>query len=176
MQTTVMRQEQGSVSAKSGSQCVARAQDGEECVLGMKLTGDANVPAGAVSFRAKIGRRHRRGGYDMVYPPELEVAGRYAGEGRVAHKGFKDARCAHRARMHACTSSFAVPCCCCRFRWRQQCAGRHGSLQPALCLRGSRILPCCVLHAATKRFAMLPSNNSSRSAGVVGQLQDAAAR
>jgi hypothetical protein len=61
-------------------------------VLGVKLTGDLNVPAGHVSFRAKIGRKHRRSGYDLMYPPELDISARYAGEGRVAHKGFKDAR------------------------------------------------------------------------------------
>ena len=63
-------------------------------MLGIKLTGDHNVPAGHVSFRAKIGRKHRRSGYDLMYPPELEISARYAGEGRVAHKGFRDARSA----------------------------------------------------------------------------------
>ncbi len=62
-------------------------------MLGIKMTGDTNVPAGNVSFRAKIGRKHRRSGFDLMYPPELEIIARYAGEGRVAHKGFKDARC-----------------------------------------------------------------------------------
>lgn len=61
-------------------------------MLGIKLTGDTNVPAGNVSFRAKISRKHRHSGFDLMYPPELEIVARYAGEGRVAHKGFTDAR------------------------------------------------------------------------------------
>ncbi|CAL8470008.1 g9550 [Coccomyxa elongata] len=75
-------------------------EDGEECVLGIKLTGDQNVPAGHVSFRAKIGRKHRRSGYDLMYPPELEISARYAGEGRVAHKGFRDARWVEGELLH----------------------------------------------------------------------------
>ncbi len=78
-----------------------RLQDGEECVLGIKLTGDQNVPAGHVSFRAKIGRKHRRSGYDLMYPPELEISARYAGEGRVAHKGFRDARSVTEPSFHS---------------------------------------------------------------------------
>lgn len=66
-------------------------QAGEECVLGVKVTGDPNVPAGNVSFRARIGRKHRVSGWDVMYPPELDVQARYPGEGRVAQKGFKDA-------------------------------------------------------------------------------------
>ena len=63
-------------------------------MLGVKITGDPNVPAGNVSFRALIGRKHRSSGYDMMYPPELDVQARYPGEGRVAQQGFKDAWCA----------------------------------------------------------------------------------
>lgn len=55
------------------------------------MTGDPNVPAGNVSFRARIGRKHRVSGWDVMYPPELDVQARYPGEGRVAQKGFKDA-------------------------------------------------------------------------------------
>ena len=66
-------------------------QSGEECVLGVKVTGDPNVPAGNVSFRALIGRKHRTSGWDVMYPPELDVQARYPGEGRVAQQGFKDA-------------------------------------------------------------------------------------
>ena len=73
----------------------------------MKLTGDPNVPAGSVSFRAKIGRAHRRSGYDLMYPPELDIAARYAGEGRVAHRGFKDARCARASPLFFSVVSWA---------------------------------------------------------------------
>ncbi len=66
-------------------------QSGEECVLGVKVTGDTNVPAGNVSFRALIGRKRRTTGWDVMYPPELDVQARYPGEGRVAQQGFKDA-------------------------------------------------------------------------------------
>ena len=72
----------------------ALVQSGEDCVLGVKITGDPNVPAGNVSFRALIGRKHRSSGFDMMYPPELDVQARYPGEGRVAQQGFKDAWCA----------------------------------------------------------------------------------
>ena len=60
-------------------------------MLGVKVTGDPNVPAGNVSFRARIGRKHRTSGWDVMYPPELDVQARYPGEGRVAQQGFKDA-------------------------------------------------------------------------------------
>ena len=70
---------------------LSHVQSGEECVLGVKVTGDTNVPAGNVSFRARIGRKHRSSGWDVMYPPELDVQARYPGEGRVAQQGFKDA-------------------------------------------------------------------------------------
>lgn len=55
--------------------CRGKWDDGEECVVGVKLTGDPNVPAGAVSFRAKIGRRHRLDPRE-VYPDELGIVAR----------------------------------------------------------------------------------------------------
>lgn len=65
--------------------------DGEEVVQATKLTGDANVPAGSISFRAKVGRKHRLAVRD-VYPDELGITARYQGEGRVAQKGFTQPR------------------------------------------------------------------------------------
>lgn len=66
-------------------------EDGEEVVNATKVTGDANVPAGVVSFRAKVGRRHRLDSR-QVYPDELGVTARYRGEGRVAQRGFAQPR------------------------------------------------------------------------------------
>ncbi|EFJ44752.1 hypothetical protein VOLCADRAFT_106212 [Volvox carteri f. nagariensis] len=66
-------------------------QDGEEVVCATKVTGDPNVPAGEVSFRAKVGRRHRLDSRD-VYPDELGIVARYKGEGRVAMAGYKSPR------------------------------------------------------------------------------------
>ncbi|DBA90259.1 TPA: hypothetical protein ACH3X1_003551 [Trebouxia sp. C0004] len=62
--------------------------DGVEWVTGTKLTGDSNVPAGEVSFKAKIGRGSRLGTPDM-YPPEMGVIARYRGSGCVAQSGFQ---------------------------------------------------------------------------------------
>lgn len=63
--------------------------DGEEVVQATKLTGDANVPAGSISFRAKCKQRLE---VRDVYPDELGIAARYKGEGRVAQKGFTQPR------------------------------------------------------------------------------------
>jgi hypothetical protein len=51
-------------------------EDGDEEVVGIKLTGDVNVPAGVVSFRAKVGRRHRLNLKEGGYPEELGVTAR----------------------------------------------------------------------------------------------------
>ena len=63
-------------------------QDAVEWVIGTKLTGDGNVPAGEVSFKAKIGRSSRLGSPDM-YPPDMGVIARYKGSGCVAQNGFQ---------------------------------------------------------------------------------------
>ncbi|KAF6264092.1 hypothetical protein COO60DRAFT_1624422 [Scenedesmus sp. NREL 46B-D3] len=64
---------------------------GEEELAALKLTGDAHVPGGEVTFRVRIGRRHRRDGKG-AYPPQLDVKARYPGEGRIASPGFTNKR------------------------------------------------------------------------------------
>ncbi|CAG9461977.1 unnamed protein product [Pedinophyceae sp. YPF-701] len=68
-----------------------RSADGTEKVVGRKITGDDNVPAGEVSFEAEVGRARRldpRG----AYPDDLGITGRYKGRGMVADPGFSNPR------------------------------------------------------------------------------------
>ncbi|KAK3288238.1 executer-like protein [Cymbomonas tetramitiformis] len=71
----------------------------DECITAFKLSGDANVPSGMASFRARVGREHRID-HHGVYPEELGVLSCYKGEGRIAQEGFKDAQWVEGELLH----------------------------------------------------------------------------
>eukprot|EP00889_Picochlorum_renovo_P006000 jgi/Picre1/33030/NNA_008357.t1 len=61
--------------------------DGQEWVEGVKITGDVNVPAGEISFKARVGKENKQSP-SGVYPIEYGVQSRYPGQGRVAREGY----------------------------------------------------------------------------------------
>ncbi len=68
------------------------------------------MPAGEVTFRSKVARRHRVEHRD-TYPPEFGVTARYKAEGQIAGPAFSDKRCGpylHQASLGLCCALLAI--------------------------------------------------------------------
>eukprot|EP00216_Chloropicon_sp_CCMP2111_P000665 CAMPEP_0198240300 /NCGR_PEP_ID=MMETSP1446-20131203/5464_1 /TAXON_ID=1461542 ORGANISM="Unidentified sp, Strain CCMP2111" /NCGR_SAMPLE_ID=MMETSP1446 /ASSEMBLY_ACC=CAM_ASM_001112 /LENGTH=765 /DNA_ID=CAMNT_0043923019 /DNA_START=238 /DNA_END=2535 /DNA_ORIENTATION=- len=63
---------------------------GSEYVVARKLTGDPNVPAGEVSFKARVGPGAKLPIAQDGFPEELGILARYKGKGRMAKESFSD--------------------------------------------------------------------------------------
>jgi hypothetical protein len=78
-------EEPASPSTSAGS-----GDDSYEYVEGVKVTGDPNVPAGKVTFRAKVGPKYKLPPIDYTNV-DLGTIARYKGQGQLAKPGFKNA-------------------------------------------------------------------------------------